>query len=210
MADDSYITFELFKQFGEIICTFSTRRRGYSTGPFASQNMGNLQYDKPDLVKKNRLDYYKSLNIDPAEVVLPGQIHSATVTVVSSGGQAESSDALISNKSNLFLGIQTADCFPIFLYEPGNRIISIIHAGWRGAVMGIIPKTINLMIARFGINPFEIFAAIGPGLQKECFEVRKNVYHQFSETYWNAHPDKTKRYLDLPTSIGGMEKKVAE
>ncbi len=201
MADNSYITFDLFKQFEEIICTFSTRKGGYSTGPFTSQNMGNVQHDKSEVVKRNRLNYYKNLNIDPTKVILPGQIHSANITVVNSGGQAGNSDALISNKFNLFLGIQTADCFPIFLYEPGNRVIGAIHAGWQGAIAGIIPKTIALMETRLGANPSDIFAAIGPGLQKDCFEVREDVYHQFSEMYWHSHPDRTKRYLDLQAFI---------
>ncbi len=201
MANDSYITFDIFKPFEEITCAFSTRKNGFSTGPFSSLNLGNINQDNPEVVKNNRLSYYKSLNIEPTNVILPDQIHSTNVRIVNTPGSIAMTDALISNKTNLFIGIQTADCFPIFLYEPNRQTIGIIHAGWRGAIAGIIRKTIDLMITEFDINILHVLAGVGPGLQKECFEVREDVYQQFSEVYLSKHPDQSKRYLNLQTYI---------
>jgi YfiH family protein len=116
---------------------------------------------------------------------------------VESPGERIKADALISNKSNLFLGVQTADCFPIFLFDPQNRAIGVIHAGWQGAIKGIIPKTISMMKTEFSSNPLEIRVAVGPGLQKECFEVQEDVYDQFPGSCLIKHPDAAKRYLDL-------------
>ena len=197
MSDDSYITFQLFEKFEELIYAFSTRRGGYSKGLFSSLNMGNIKYDDLTTVMKNRRLFYKKLGIVENAVALPDQIHSANVEIVSSTGIISKTDALVTSTRGLFLGVQTADCFPVFLYVPEKQIIGIVHAGWKGAVQNILTKTINIMVENLGVLPTELYVAIGPGLQKECFEIRSDVFEQFPEKFLDFHPDALKRYLNL-------------
>ena len=140
MSDNSYFTFQIFEPFEELVCAFSTRQGGYSTGKFSSFNMGNFKKDDRITVMDNRRLYYKKLGIVEDNVALPGQIHSANIELVSSPGNVPNTDALFSSKTGLFLGIQTADCFPVFIYCPEKKITGIIHAGWKGAIQNIIIK----------------------------------------------------------------------
>ena len=197
MSDESYISFQIFEQFEELVCAFSTRRGGHSTGNFSSFNMGNIKADDRITVMDNRRLFYKKLGIVEDNVALPGQIHSANIELVSSPGNVPNTDALFSSKTGLFLGIQTADCFPVFIYCPEKKITGIIHAGWKGAIQNIIIKTIDLMTKNLGVLSADLYIAIGPGLQKKCFEVRSDVFRQFPEEFLESHEDSSKRFLNL-------------
>jgi YfiH family protein len=197
MTDESYITFPIFDQFIELTCAFSTRCGGYSEGPFTSLNMGNIKFDDPILVGKNRSLFFEKVGITKEIVALPDQVHSATIRNISSAGIIPTTDALITTKKGLYIGVQTADCFPVFIYAPKIRSIAVIHAGWRGAVQNIVFKTLDLLIGQLGTNSTDLYVAIGPGLQSECFEVRSDVYQQFPANHLITHQDTTKRYLNL-------------
>jgi len=197
MTDESYITFPIFDQFKELTCAFSTRLGGVSRGQFASFNMGNIKFDDPELVKKNRNLFFDKMGTTEKAVALPDQVHSATITKISSSGIIPKTDALITSNKGLYLGIQTADCFPVFIYAPKFQTIAIVHAGWRGVVQNILVKTLDLLIEGQGAETSDFYVAIGPGLQRECFEVRSDVYHQFPADFLFAHQDTSKRYLNL-------------
>ena len=130
-------------------------------------------------------------------MVFPGQIHSANVRNVSTPGIVPNTDALITQIRGLFLSIQTADCFPIFLYAPEKKVVGVIHAGWRGAKKGIVSKTLHMMHRSIGVKLSDVHVAIGPGIQKECFEVQADVFKRFPEKYLFPHVDNAKRYLNL-------------
>ena len=197
MRDDSYITFQLFDQFEELICAFSTRRGGHSKGMFASLNMGNIKRDDPLIVKNNRKLLYNKLGVFEENVAVPDQINSANVKTISTPGIVPKTDALVTSVSELFLGIQTADCFPVFIYDPEKKIVAIIHAGWRGVVQNILINALDLMFNKLLVSSSDLYVVIGPGLQKECFEVRFDVYKQFPEEFLDIHQDTFKRYLNL-------------
>ena len=197
LRDDSYITFQLFDQFEELICAFSTRRGGHSEGIFSSLNMGNIKHDDPLIVKNNRKLFFNKLGIIEEAVALPDQVHSANIKIISTPGIVPKTDALVTMKKGLFLSIQTADCFPVFIYDPEKKIVGIIHAGWRGVVQNILRKTTDLIIQNFRVLSSDLYVAIGPGLQKECFEVRSDVYKQFPEEFLEIHQDTSKRHLNL-------------
>jgi YfiH family protein len=201
MTDIKYITFPIFNQFKELTCAFSTRLGGYSRNSFASLNMGNLKVDDPELVYQNRRLFYTKLGIKENAVALPGQIHSAHIENIHTPGIIKETDALITSHYGLFLGVQTADCLPLFIYAPKSHTVAVIHAGWRGVVQNIVPKTINIILSKTGSDPSDLYVAIGPGLQKECFEVRSDVFKLFPENVLSVHPDSDKRYLDLSVFI---------
>jgi YfiH family protein len=201
MTAREYITFPIFDPFKELTCAFSTRLGGYSRDSFASLNMGNLKLDDSDLVYQNRRLFYTKLGIEESFVALPSQVHSDTIKSIHTPGIFKETDALITSQAGLFLGVQTADCLPVFIYAPKMHTVALIHAGWRGVVQNIVPKTVKIILSKAGSVPSDLFIAIGPGLQRECFEVRSDVFTFFPDDVLTAHPDSEKKYLDLPAHV---------
>lgn len=107
------------------------------------------------------------------------QIHSDRVLRVEGPGAQGEGDALISNVPGIALTIRTADCLPVLIADPRNHAVAAVHAGWRGVVAGIVPKTVQAMQREFGSRPEELVVAIGPGIGKCCFEVGPEVAAQF-------------------------------
>jgi YfiH family protein len=107
------------------------------------------------------------------------QIHSDRVLLVESAGPQGEGDALISNVPGIGLAIRTADCLPILVADPRNRVVAAIHAGWRGVVSEIASKTIHALCQRFGSRPEDLIIAIGTGIGSCCFEVGPEVAQQF-------------------------------
>jgi YfiH family protein len=107
------------------------------------------------------------------------QIHSDRVLVVESPGPQGQGDALISNRPGIGLAIRTADCLPILIADPPNRAVAAIHAGWRGVLSEIVPKTMEAMSRQFGSKREDLVTAIGPGIGPCCFEVGPEVAVQF-------------------------------
>lgn len=107
------------------------------------------------------------------------QIHSNRVLLVKSPGPQDEGDAMISNVPGIALSIRTADCLPILIADPRNRAVAAIHAGWRGVVSEIAPKTMEAMSVQFDSKPEELVIAIGPGIGACCFEVGPDVAVQF-------------------------------
>jgi YfiH family protein len=89
----------------------------------------------------------------------------------------DNSDALITQHPDILLMVQVADCVPILLYDPVNKVIAAIHAGWKGTVKLIVEKTIKKMVDEFGSDPKDIIAGIGPSVGPCCYEVGKEVIH---------------------------------
>jgi hypothetical protein len=107
------------------------------------------------------------------------QIHSDRILRVESPGAQGDGDALICNVPGLGLAIRTADCLPILVADPRTRAVAAIHAGWRGVVDEIAPKTIDAMCQQFDSKPEDLVVAIGPGIGPCCFEVGPEVASKF-------------------------------
>jgi polyphenol oxidase len=110
------------------------------------------------------------------------QIHSDRVLLVESPGLQGEGDALVSNIADIGLAIRTADCLPILMADSRNRAVAAVHAGWRGVVSEVVPKTIEIMRQKFGTRPEDLVVAIGPGIGACCFEVGPEVAVQFGLT----------------------------
>ncbi len=187
--------FRLFSPNG-LIHGYSTRLGGVSSTPYDSLNLGKNTNDNPADVDKNRSIFFNALNIDISRCVFPQQVHSDVVVTVDRPGIVEKCDALITREKNLFLTIQTADCFPIFLYDNLNEIVAIVHSGWRGTAKNIVKKTIKQMAA----NPLHIRAAIGPGVQQSCYQVDEKTAAHFNRKY--LIPDGNTHFkLDIQDAI---------
>ncbi len=92
-------------------------------------------------------------------------------------------DALITARPGLLLVVQTADCLPILLVDPEQRVVANVHAGWRGTLARIVAKTIGQMQARFGVEPRRLRAAIGPGIHACCYEVGREIYERYAAQF---------------------------
>jgi YfiH family protein len=90
-------------------------------------------------------------------------------------------DALVTNQPGLMVTVRTADCVPVLLHDPVRRVVAAIHAGWRGAMAGIVPKTVALLVSRFGTTAKDVRMAIGPSAGPCCYEVDEPVLTQLRD-----------------------------
>ena len=119
------------------------------------------------------------------------QIHSDIVIRVDARSldaspEPPKGDALVTSDPNLLLLVQTADCIPILLADARRRAVAAIHAGWRGTVHRIAEKTLGRMRMEFGTRPEDVFAAIGPGIARCCYEVGHEVVAEFAAKFPQA------------------------
>lgn len=158
----------------EIVAFFTTRELSLKSGE---------REDLAEEVKLNKKLVCKGLGIPDKNLIIPQQTHSENIAVVGqtssqctlSTSLIENTDAVVTNQCKSALGLNFADCVPIMFYDPVKKVIASAHAGWRGTVAKIGPKTVLKMIEEFGSNPEDIIALIGPSIGKCCFEVKDDV-----------------------------------
>ena len=161
---------------------FTTRFGGVSTGVLDSLNIAMHRGDAPGAVEENYRRLGAALGFDPSCLVLTRQTHSDIVRVVNEKDRAgldhrayPECDALVTNTPGVGLVVFTADCTPILLHDPVTGAVGAAHAGWRGTVAGIAGKTVQVMVEKFGCDPANIRAAIGPNIAACCFETDQDV-----------------------------------
>jgi purine-nucleoside/S-methyl-5'-thioadenosine phosphorylase / adenosine deaminase len=120
------------------------------------------------------------------ELVTVRQIHSAVIWTVPKSdhdGESRAGDGLITDQPGLLLGIKTADCIPVILVDVRHRVLAAFHAGWRGTAARILEKGVGEMQRRFGTDPGDIRAAIGPGIHSCCYEVGEELRDAFRSQF---------------------------
>lgn len=172
-----YLTSSLLRDAG-FRHAFFTRRGGVSEGPFASLNFSSALGDAPENVARNLERAADVLGVDAQRIYYLNQVHGRDVHEVSgTEGQKEvlgiSGDALISQSPEVACGIRTADCVPVLLACGTTGRVGAAHAGWRGAVAGVVPATVQALRSAGATGPF--LAAIGPHISVEAFEVSEDV-----------------------------------
>ena len=166
-------------------CFFS-RKNGFSKGVYKSLNCGMGSKDNKKNNLKNLNFVSKKMNIKKNKLLLMHQTHSNKIAVVKKENLNKKiiADAMVTKIKGIFLGVLTADCVPIILYDANNKIIGCIHAGWKGAFSDIIKKTIN-KIKKINTNN-KIYACIGPCIGKKSYEVDLIFYKKFiNKSYQN-------------------------
>lgn len=155
--------------------------------------------DLTDEVEHNKKLVCEGLNILPDNLIIPQQTHSDNVGIVKVASSTfENTDGLITDKPNIALGLNFADCVPIILFDSGKKIVAAAHAGWRGTVAQIGVKTVNKMVEEFGCSPENITALIGPAIGKCCFEAEEDVLEKLKTSLNNEHPEAfSNKYADL-------------
>ena len=151
---------------------FFTRKGGVSTGQFAELNCGQKANDDPANVGTNRALAAEALQIDVAELASGVQRHSADVAVIggSFDGVKPKVDALVTSTPGMAVSVLTADCQPVLLADQHAGVVAAVHAGWKGALNGVIANAVSAM-ASLGAAPDRINAAIGPSISGPKYEV---------------------------------------
>ncbi len=156
---------------------FFTRRGGVSKGPFASLNCSLSSQDDRDAVLRNRGLVAGALGVPGTHLVGCTQVHGIEVVAVDTPwqpGAGPRADAMVTRQAGLALGIITADCAPVLFADAEAGVIGAAHAGWRGAVAGVLEATIAAMLA-LGARTGRIVAAVGPCIGQNSYEVAADL-----------------------------------
>lgn len=149
---------------------FLTRRGGVSTGLYASLNVGRGSRDDPEAVARNRALAAAALGVPAEALVTPHQVHSARAVVRRGAEPPEEADAVVTDRPGLAVGVLSADCAPLLLEDVEAGVVGAVHAGWRGALGGVIEAAVEAM-ATLGAAPARIAAAVGPCIGPAAYEV---------------------------------------
>ena len=159
---------------------FLTRAGGVSAGPVAGLQFGTGAGDEPAAVEENRRRAIAAI-LPGADLAMPYQVHSADAVVVSAATKRDTrprADALATATPGLLVGVVTADCGPVLMADTGAGVVAAAHAGWRGAVGGILDATLEAMES-LGARRGHIVAAIGPAIAQANYEVGPEMRDEF-------------------------------
>ena len=192
-----------FKKFKDINHCFFSRNGGLSKGVYRSLNCGNGSKDNKKNIDKNYSLVAKKIKINRKNLLMMNQTHSNKVIIIDNRNKKFkrfNSDAIITKMKGFTLGVVTADCVPIILYDAKNQIIGCVHAGWKGAFSGIVENTIKKFKKLNSSN--KIFASIGPCIGKKSYEIDLNFYKKFllkskKNSVYFTKKNKYKKLFDL-------------
>lgn len=161
---------------------FATRDGGVSEPPYDSLNLGFHLGDDDDAVRENRARFSQRLGVSLDRLFEQRQVHGSLIREIAADDDAVAiadaeGDALVARVAGYAVAARTADCVPVLLAHPGTGHVAAVHAGWRGAVAGIVPKAIETMAH----DPSELVSAIGPHIRVAAFEVGEEVAREMEQ-----------------------------
>ena len=194
-----------------VIAFSSTRHGGCSTGNYAAFNINCYCGDQEENIRKNRQALCQKLDITDNCLIMPHQVHETQVakidevffslTAAERQEALEGVDAVITNLKGVCIGVSTADCIPVLLYDAEHHAVCAVHAGWRGTVKRIVVKAVDAMTETYGTQPRQLTAQIGPGIHLDSFEVGDEVYEAFRQAEFPMEQISKKYrkwHIDLP------------
>ncbi len=199
--DESIFKFSSLNRLPEIIHGISTRNYG-------DMRFGHLE---DNIIIRNRERFSQDLGVNLDQVVVAGLSHGTKIALVGtndrgkgaleSAGALSQTDGLLTQEKNVYLMVTVADCLPVFVYDPVNGIVGLVHAGWRGIIAQIIDRLMAKLID-LGALPDNLIFTIGPGICQKHFvvknEVLKNFRHMYpSATFVRNHDG----YVDLKKAV---------
>jgi hypothetical protein len=195
----------------DVVAFSSTRHGGCSKGNYAAFNINRYCGDSEDDIRSNREALCTMLGISDDRLIMPHQVHLTKVAKIDEAffllnaeerqAALEGVDALMTNLKGVCIGVSTADCIPVLLYDQEKQVACAIHAGWRGTVKRIVMTAIEAMTAAYGTQPQQLKAQIGPGIHLDSFEVGDEVYDAFQQEGFEMAAisvRKEKWHIDLP------------
>ena len=153
--------------------------------------------DQDYAILENRRSFVHKLGLDGNSLVLPRQVHSKEVAIVSAPCTLPGTDGAITQQKDIVLSIQVADCIPLFLFHKTSHIIGLIHSGWRGTQLGIGPAALQKIVNG---QPEEVMAVIGPSIEQCCFEVGPEVANEF-DSLFSVKGSADRQMLDLKSIV---------
>jgi len=161
---------------------FATRSGGVSIAPYDTLNLGLHLGDDEEAVRENRSRFARTLGISSDRLFEQRQVHGARVREISGSDLAKTvadleGDALIARIEGLAVAARTADCVPLLMAHPASGHVGAVHAGWRGAVAGVVPRAVEAL----SHDPAELIVAIGPHIRVEAFEIGEDVAREMEQ-----------------------------
>ena len=190
--DTPVLVYPMFEETGSVRHGFSTRLGGVSEGYFSSLNLSFDRGDKKEAVMENFRRIARTLGVQCEDMVLSRQTHTTNVRVVTEEDKGKGItrerdytdvDGLVTDVPGICLVTSFADCVPLYFFDPVRKAIGLAHSGWRGTVGKIGKKTVELMSEKFGSDPADILAAVGPSVCMYCYEVSSDVADRFRESF---------------------------
>jgi len=187
---------------------FFTREGGVSGGLYASFNVGQGSKDAAADVAENRRRAAAWFAAEPSALHTCYQIHSATVLVAEHawGKERPEGDGVVTTKPGLICGALSADCAPVLLADPKARVVAAVHAGWKGALGGVVQSAVDAMVSE-GAERESIVAAVGPCIGPQSYEVGEDFLGAFlakasaNEQFFRPGAQPDKRRFNLPAFV---------
>ncbi|MFC1564304.1 peptidoglycan editing factor PgeF [candidate division KSB1 bacterium] len=183
--------YPIFDKYPSITAVSSTLESPF--GELETITSDDTLYNHLDKTEKKWLN---EIYVPQNDLVTIKQVHENSIFEAERPGFAGEYDGIVTISRNLFLRIVTADCIPVFLFDPDKEITGLVHAGWRSLHAEILPNVLDKMKAGFGSNPVNILAAFGPFIGDCCYEVGEDVAGKFSPDF-TTKKGKGKYMLDL-------------
>ena len=184
-----YLSFPLLEQTKVVKHGFSTRLGGVSKGHCATMNISTTRGDDPEAIRENQRRIAAAIGVDPSDFTYTNQTHTTNVAVVEEkdrGGKFLDTDGMVTDVPGICLVTFYADCVPLFFVDPVHCAIGLSHSGWRGTVGRMGKVTLELMEQKYGTDPTQVVAAIGPSICQDCYEVSADVIGKFKEVFDEA------------------------
>ncbi len=188
----SYLTLPQWAKQG-VNVAFSTRLGGVSHSPYNTLNFGLHVGDRRDDVIENRHRFLKLFSLTPENMVCCEQVHGNSVAIVGKDEEGRGAldyytslpgyDAMVCRTPGIMLATFYADCIPIYLFDPGQRVVAIAHSGWKGTMGRIAIQTLRIMQKKFGCSPQNTEVLIGPGIGSCCFQIGQDLAKQVKEEF---------------------------
>ena len=173
-----------------VVAFSTTRHGGFSHGKHGEFNINRYCGDDEACIEKNLDLLSRELGVDKAGIIMPHQTHGTETRLIARDFMAlpssvknmllEGVDALMTDVTGICIGVSTADCIPIIIYDPEHHAAAAVHAGWRGTAARIAMKAVGDMRLAYGSRPESLHAVIGPGISLDAFEVGDEVYEEFA------------------------------
>jgi len=167
----------------------TTIQGGVSEGNYATFNLGFYSGDKRENVYENRTCLSSLVEVEYKDLYIPYQTHSDKIVTIDEDFlslpdndrylKLNGVDALITNQTGICIGVTTADCVPVLIFDPVKKVFAAVHAGWKGTVQYIAAQTVKKMIGEFGCKSQDILVGIGPSICAECYEVGEELRDTF-------------------------------
>lgn len=195
----TWLSYQAFEQFPDIVHAFSTRLGGVSQGIYSSMNLSFTRGDEDAAVHENYRRLAEAVGFSAEDIVTSDQTHTANVRVITEEDRGNGItkprpytdvDGMVTNVPGLVLATFYADCVPLYFVDPVHRAIGLSHSGWRGTAAKIGKVTVGKMNEEYGTDPKDIYSAIGPSICQKCYEVSEDVILEFQKSfekkYWDS------------------------